>query len=238
MHLVYIDETGNDKCIGYSALAVPSLNFSDIFKRIKDFRRSLRASDEIYTTFEMHASKFTSGRGKVSKRFISQARRCEIFIETLKMINALPGVRLFNAFREPKEERMQLLERLMTRLDRSMVEWASQAILFFDEGEEKSITTLSRRLAVYNPIRSRYGVWANGNEYKNFPISNIIEDPVFRQSHRSYLIQLVDFCAYALLQKEKPTESRKQFGLEPAWTSLADIIVFEANQKDEFGVIR
>jgi len=150
MHLVYIDETGNDSCIGYSALAVPSLNYKDIFKTVKDFRRTLNASDGIYTTVEFHASKFTAGRGNISREQIIQKRRCEIFIETLKMVKSLPGVRLFNAFRAPKEQRLLLLERLLNRINRAMIEWASQAILFFDEGEEKAITSLTRKLAVYN----------------------------------------------------------------------------------------
>jgi len=83
-----------------------------------------------------------------------------------------------------------------------------------------------------------YGAWPDGKEYKNIPITNIIEDPVFRQSHRSYFIQLVDFCAYALLQKERPTESRKKFGLDFAWTELVEILVFEANKKDDCGIVR
>lgn len=236
MHFIYIDETGDDDSIGYSAIAFPATAYNQAFALVKQFRSDLRQSDGIFTTTEFHASKFTSGRGRIAKNIISQERRCQIFFQTLNLVTQLPDVRVFNAFR-PAHEKLYLLERLLNRIERTVGQWQSQAILIFDEGEEKANTALVRKLRVYNPVKSKFGVWPNGKEYKNIPLVNIVEDPIYRQSHRSYFIQLADFCAYALFQKERPTASRTKFGLQVAFHTLSEVLVFEAS-RDKYGIIR
>lgn len=243
VHFTYLDETGDQDSIGFSALSVPVLNYRDSLTALKQCRRDLKASDGIYTTTELHACKFTSGRGKLKKkgRGVSQHRRCEIFNSMLRCVAQLPNVSLLNAFRmgTPKDNREQLLERLINRIQTDMEKSGSQTILFFDEGSNKWITKVCRRLAVYNMIRSRMGAWPDGKPYKNFPTINILEDPVFRSSRTSYMIQAVDFCAYALFQKEKPTPSRREFGLDKSFEELLlPICNTNAAPRDPHGIIR
>ena len=138
----------------------------------------------------------------------------------------------------PAYDKLGLLERLLNRIERTVAAWGSQAVMIFDEGEEKANTALVRRMRVFNPISGMYGVWPDGKQYKNMPLVLIVEDPVYRQSHRSYFIQLADFCAYALLQKEKPTPSRMPFGLQVAFHTLADVLVFDAHRADKYGIVR
>lgn len=84
-----------------------------------------------------------------------------------------------------------------------------------------------------------YGLWPDGKEFKNVPLTGFLEDPVFRISRTSYFIQAADFCAYALFQKEKPNPSRSQFGLDCSLEKhLAPICIKEANRNDAFGIIR
>jgi hypothetical protein len=238
---VYFDETGDENSVGFSALAIPVAGYRDCLQRLRDFRKALRISDGIYTTTEFHAAKFTSGRGRLGKKGkgLSQRRRCEIFQETLAFIAGLPDVHLLNAFRNclPRDKPL-LLERLLNRVHTSVQSWGSQAVLLFDEGDARNITKLVRKLIVYNPIKSKFGTWGDGKEFKNFPLSGFLEDPVFRISRNSYMIQAVDFCAYALFQKEKPTPSRTVMSLNTALERhLAPICVREASQ-DPFGIVR
>lgn len=243
MHFVYLDETGDDSCIGFSALCVPVLSYRESFQRLKQYRRDLNRSDGIYTTTEVHACKFTSGRGRLGqkgRRGIRQKRRCLIFNEILGVIANLPNASLMNAFRlgNPVQEREQLLERLLNRIQKSMEVAGSQALLFFDEGGNRWITRLCRRMAVFNLIRSNIGRWEDGQEYKNLPTANLFEDPIFRPSNSSYLIQAADFCAYALLQKEKPTASRVPFGLHQSFVSALRPICNTAASPDPLGIVR
>lgn len=192
LHFIYFDETGNEQSIGYSALAVPLSGHRETLAALKDFRKRIRASDGIYTTREFHATKFTSGRGRLGLpgRGISQQRRCEIFSECLRAIANVPNVHLLNAFRsgDVKQIKMPLLEKLINRVHKSVESWGSEGILFFDEGDARNITKLARKLSVFNPIQSKYGCWDDGREYRNFPLVRFPEDPIFRGSGTSYLI--------------------------------------------------
>jgi hypothetical protein len=173
-------------------------------------------------------------------RGVSQGRRCDIFNEALTLVAQLPNASLLNAFRVGRaaEEREQLLERLLNRLQKAMELAGSQAVLIFDEGGNRWITKLSRRMSVYNMIRSSRGIWPDGQEYRNFPTINLLEDPIFRSSRTSYLIQAVDFCAYALFQKEKPTVSRQRFGLHQSFETILAPMCNASASRDLFGIIR
>ncbi len=115
----------------------------------------------------------------------------------------------------------------------------SHALLISDEGKENVYIALTRKMRKYNPIPSRYGQWLDsGLNYKNIPTKRIIEDPVFKQSHRSTLIQLADFAAYALLRREVPTEASKEFGVSLAFDQLEPVCFKAANNKDPLGIIR
>ncbi len=94
-------------------------------------------------------------------------------------------------------------------------------------------------MGVYNPIPSRFGVWRdNGKATKNLPLERIIEDPVFKKSEQSYFVQLADFCAYALLRRERPVPSKTKYGLDQAFNPLSPILVREASTRDPEGIIR
>jgi hypothetical protein len=237
MHIVYIDDTGDDRLYGFAALAIPATDFRSILLRIIDFRRELRDSDGIYVTKEQHAWKFVSGRGKIGHRTVPKGRRAQIFRDTLAHCSSLPGVKLFTAF-GARDSKLQTLERMLNRINRAMQDWESRAILVFDEGEERAYTRLTRRMAVFNPIRSQYGRWPEGSEFRNIPTDLIIEDPNFRRSSQSFFIQLADFCGYALLQKERPTPGRMRYNIHETFPVLRPICVTEANPQDEFGIIR
>jgi hypothetical protein len=120
-----------------------------------------------------------------------------------------------------------------------MSAWDSRAILICDTGKELAYIRLVRRLHIYNPIPSKHGVWEDtGTATKNIPIERIIEDPFFKRSEQSYFIQLADFCAYALLRKERPVPSKTEYGLDRAFELLKPILVLEASPRDPEGVIR
>jgi len=239
MHFVYLDDSGDADLYGYSALCLPARNFRPALEQIKDFRRQLRAQYGIFVNREFHAVEFVAGRGRIAKRIVPKGLRCEIFNATLRFVIGLPGARLFNAF-NTRDQKLRTLERLVNRINRTMQESGSLAVLVFDEGEEREYTKLVRKMGVYNMIRSQFGRWPNGEEYRNIPIENVIEDPYFRRSKQSYFIQLADFCGYALLQKERPTANpkRQRYRLHESFVILDPICVKEANRNDPLGVIR
>jgi len=238
LHLVYIDDSRDERICAFSALTISSDRWSDAFGQVRDFRKALKASDCIYIHKEFHACEFVSGRGRIAPDVVTKYRRCVIFKDALRLVAELPNARLFNAV-FPKSHDERAFERLLNRINRTMVAWGSEALLICDEGKEAAYTKLARKLHVYNPIPASYGTWNDtGQRTRNIPIERIIEDPFFKRSDRSYFIQLVDFCAYSLLRKERPLASKSAHGLDVAFDVLSPILVLEASRSDPMGVIR
>jgi len=120
-----------------------------------------------------------------------------------------------------------------------MQAWSRHALLIMDEGKNVRQTRLLRRMAVYNYIPSRYGVWFDtGTRSKNFPIERVIEDPWFKDSRESYFIQLADFCAYALLRRENQLPSKNKYGIHEAFALLEPVLFRDATRYDPDGIIR
>ena len=236
MHLIYIDDSRDEALCVFSALFIPAQEWKGDFAAVREFRGRLKRSDGIHVYKEFHAWKFVSGRGDLGA-VVTKWRRCGIFRETLKLVSELPGAKLMNAvFPVNREE--HAFERMLNRINRNMHACDSQALLICDEGKEADYTRLARKMAVFNHIPSRYGQWHGTGSTKNIPIDRIIEDPFFKQSDKSYFVQLVDFCAYALLRRERPLPSKEKYGISSAFSILAPILIREANGRDREGIIR
>jgi hypothetical protein len=237
MHLIYIDDSADEKLALYSALAIPVEHWRESFSMIKEFRSGLRKKYGIYVSKELHAWKFVSGRGNISDRVVSKYERVTIFNETLDLITKLPNVKSFNAV-FPKTQMMRAYERLINRINRTLGAWNSHGILVCDKGNELAYTQLVRKMGVYNPIPSAYNLSSKtGVSWRNIPIDRIVEDPFFKPSDQSFFIQLCDFSAYALLRRENPLESKSKYGLDKSFEILTQILVREANRKNPYGII-
>jgi len=216
VHFVYMDDSGDENVRAYSALAIADTDWKDIFSQIKAYRRELKKQHGIFVTVEFHATEFVGGRGRIAQGVVFKGTRCRIFRETLSFI----------------------VERLMNRINTNMRKSGSNALIIHDHG--KDYTSLVRRLCVYNPIQSMYGRWGDGRSHKNIPLDNILEDIMFRDSARSYFIQLVDFCAYALFRSEHPLPSKSKYKLDEAFQELHGICIpacFSGDPK-KLGIIR
>ena len=238
MYLFYIDDSGDEKLAIFSALAIPVEQWHNSFKFVRDYRRELKRQFGIYPYKELHACKFVSGRGRPSPSIITKHQRATIFHHTLDVVSELPGVKLFNAV-FPKSDQNVAFEWLLNRMNRALIDWNSYGLIISDEGKENIYTKIVRKMYVYNPIPSKFGVWADtGKTWKNIPLERLVEDPFFKDSSQSYFIQLVDFCAYALLRRENPIPSKNKYGIHEGFSRLKDILVTEANKKDSEGIIR
>lgn len=238
MHLIYVDESGDEQLAVYSALAIPADQWREAFNELKLFRRQLRQTYGIYIHKELHAWKFVSGRGSISDRVVTKHQRATIFNETLSATAALPGARLFNAV-FPKAGAYTAFEWLLNRINRTLQAWGSYGILICDAGHDIEYTRLFRKMTVFNPIPSRLGVWQEtGNTWRNIPLDRFVEDPFFKQSDQSYFIQATDFAAYSLLRREAPLASKTRYGLDQSFARLSEILVREARPRDPEGIIR
>jgi hypothetical protein len=238
MHLIYMDDSRDEKLCVITALAVPDANWREALQTLKEFRRRIRASDGIFLYSETHAWKLVSGRGRISDRIVTKFRRSRILREFLATSNAMPGARLFNAC-FPAGQQARAMERLLNRVNRTLQNWGSYGLLFCDQGNEIEYTRLVRRMGVYNPIPSARGTWSDtGQRTKNIPTDRILEDPVFKKSEHSYFIQLVDCVAYALLRRENPLLSKNRYDINRAFSIVSPLLVRDATRYDPEGILR
>ncbi len=236
--MVYLDDSSDEELTIYSALAISDEQWQTCLRQVREFRRELKKTDGIYVQKEFHAWKFVSGRGQIADRVVPKGRRAQIFKETLELTSRLPGARLFNVV-SPTSKKPTGFEWLLNRINRTMQAWGSRAILICDQGSENEFTRMVRKMRVYNPIPSKYGNWLDsGSSTKNIPIERIVEDPFFKDSAQSYFVQITDFCAYALLRRERPLASKSKYGLDKAFDLLKPILVLETNPQDSEGIIR
>jgi hypothetical protein len=236
MHLIYIDESRDEELYVFSALAIAADRWQAAFQGVRQFRHDLQHSDGIRIYEELHAWKFVSGRGDIADRVVTKGRRCQIFRESLQMTATLPGVSLINAV-YPANQEEAAFDALLDGINRMLCEWGSHAILVCDDGKEETYTRLARRRHIYSPVATSTGR-ESSQQLHNGTEERILEDPFFKPSDQSYFVQLSDFCAYALLRRERPLPSKSKYGLDRAFSLLSPIFVLEANPNDPEGVIR
>lgn len=126
-----------------------------------------------------------------------------------------------------------------TEIERRLIPYSANAFLIVDRGREAEIIRLRRKLAVANFVPSKFGAWSDAPT-KNIPLTEIVEDPLFRDSAHSYLIQLADCAAYALLKREtKPLPWVLKYNIHKAWDEhLKGIAFLAAAANDPDGVVR
>jgi hypothetical protein len=125
------------------------------------------------------------------------------------------------------------------RIDQRLNIYKSRAVIFADEGREFEITKALRKMHVFNPIPSQFGGWSTGRT-KNITTERIIDDPVFKRSDRSYLIQMADCVAFALLKSEvSPTPKIARYGIDKMFDNTLRGICFKAaSPRDPLGIVR
>lgn len=236
MYLIYIDDSYEKPTITFSAIAIHADHWRNCFDKLKAWRHSLKQSDGILVSKEFHATDFVSGHGRLGPQIVTKFRRSQIFYSSFQMLNKM-NVRIFNACLKSHQD--WAFERLLNRINRTMEAWNNHAMLLCDEGKEAEYTRLVRRMSVYNPIPSRFGLWQDTGELtKNITLSKIIEDPIFKNSEKSYFVQLADFCAYGLLRREQHLASKNKYKLHEAFDELKNVVVRACNPRDPMGIIR
>jgi hypothetical protein len=239
MWFAYLDESkDSNKFYVYSALIVESDTWNSTFRALKAFRQGLRKSHGIYIKQELHAWKFASGKGQIADKPINKADRAKIFQEVM---NFVADPKLFKIISSVNTNEFYAFDRFINRINRTAEANETNVILICDEGQEAEFTRRLRKMRVHNLIPSNQGTWdSTGAATKNITTDYIIEDPFFKDSRSSYFIQLVDFCAYALLRSEKPIDSRTALGYDKMYDILKPITMSVNNAKDprKLGIIR
>lgn len=237
MHLVYIDDSKDNKSICLSGLMLPADQWLAAFDFLVSMRREMKKSHGIYTRLELHATDWLGGRGTVAPTTVVRSERVKLFNYVLDQLIRLPEVSIFNAH-GPRAAEDELFKRLMQRIENTAKARGSKALVISDEG--KNYDSLLRKMRRHNYIPSALGAWADGSTSKNIPAKHVIEDIVYRDSRRSLFIQAADFCAFSLLRFEDPTPKAVAMGFDQSFMRLEPALLKIAFKGDprKLGIIR
>jgi hypothetical protein len=244
VHLFYVDESYDSAKFVITAIGMRADVWKANFEATKTFRKQLKHTFGIKLSAEIHATRFIRDLSDgISSRRLNHAERRGIFEEILGHIGSLK-VKAINVCLDvptygTKGVHIIAIERLANRIQATMKARDSHAVVIFDEGKEKEITKLARKISVFNPIPSAYGTWPGGALSKNIVTDRILEDPVFKNSKSSYFLQWADCAAWTLLKSETaPTPFVQRLGYETLFPTLHPICFKAASRKDPWGVSR
>jgi hypothetical protein len=245
MHLFYVDESYDQNKFVMTALCMEDVAWRANFDATKKFRQDLKATYGIKTSRELHATRFIRDCSDgISDKKLSLVERRTVFEETLKHLATL-NLTAFNVcldvapWGSTTAAHRIAIERLANRVQATMRYLKGNAMVFFDEGKEKEIRKLVRKMAVFNPIPSAYGTWPDGTLSKNIVLDRVLEDPIFKDSRGSYFLQLADFAAFTLLKAEVPaTPHIQRHGYHKLFPVLHPICFKAASKKDPWGIVR
>lgn len=239
MWFAYLDESKHqNQFFVYSMLVMKGERWNEAFTAVKQFRRHLRQEHSIFINKELHAWKFAAGKGRIASRPVDLRERAEIFRKVMRFVANCGYFRIISSV---NTDEFYAFDRLLNRLNRTAERRNETVLLFCDQGQEAEITKRIRKMRVYNPVWSNRGVWeATGEHTLNLPILQVVEDPIFKDSKQSFFIQLVDFCAYALLRSERPIPSRTALGYHEMYDLLKPVTAPINNRRDPrgLGIIR
>lgn len=253
MRLYYLDESEGKRYYVRSALGIDEEVWNEAFNAIRDWRKEVMRLYHIPLFKELHASDLLAGRGMLVRegrewRRVKQRDAAKIFTSGLQLLEEVAqklsgGLEIINTSlpKDPGTKRnIDTMDRIFNRIQTSVSRQDRRAFLIFDEGSEKQIAYLYRKMRVFNPVPSKYEQWDTGEEWKNIPIQNIIGGPAFRSSAGDYFLQMVDFVAHSLLkQDEQPPIPRiARYNLDKAFGLLDTALNKLASTDDSKGVVR
>ncbi len=242
--LAYLDESYDSSTFTMVALLIPDHAWDAAFRRVRKARALLKTKYGIFTSKELHTTDFVAGRGRIAPKPIPKGLRAEIYRKYFEFIPTIPGIRIIGGCwpneRNQADMYAYAFGRIQDRLQKRSVVNDHQTIIVSDEGQEHEITRAARRAHIFNPVGSKFSAWDDGSTWRNIPTDRIIEDPIFKPSHRSYFLQLADFVAFALLKRETaiPNERATKEGFDGLYESLLPVLATEASGADELGIVR
>src|SRR5262249_29230493 len=142
--LIYIDESYDANHYAYSALMVPVTKWNDVFQKVLKWRRYISTIAAIPVRHELHATDFTAGRSKPLENR-NRGFRGFFFRQAFNMVEKIPDIKIINAL-DVKANYLRLFERMLNRINRTLLTYNGYGVLVCDEGNENRLISLVRKM--------------------------------------------------------------------------------------------
>ena len=246
MYIAYVDESGDPghnlaitRYFTLSGIIVADTNWNEFYDRVKAFRKGLKRDFGLTSKADLRATDLWRSGGDFRELKLPYANQVEIFERTAEFLRSSQEIVILNVSINKGSPNLpdtgRISEMAWTRFLQRYENWllANQelGIIVNDEGYDKIVRQLSRKMRVYNPIPSHFG------GYRNVPVVKIIEDPFSRHSQDSYFIQLADMSAYFARLRHDHSPSQAKAGLHWLYKGIKPRYMLEASRKDSYGFV-
>lgn len=253
MYLMYVDESGDPGLVNspsryfvLSGLVVHESHWLPYLDQLIAFRRRMQSTFGLRLSEELHAAAFINHPGELVR--IRRNDRLTIIRMLTSELATMDQFRLINVVVDKSNKTLPydpfimawrvLLQRFSKTMQHSNFPSSrtrESGIVFPDQTDTKKLTQLFRQMRRYNPIPNQP---AFGVGYRNQKITNIVEDPNFRNSTSSYFIQAADLAAFLLYQKLTPNSYMRRKSAHNYFDRLAPILCQVASSTDPQGIVR
>lgn len=229
MYLMYVDESGDPGLVGspsryfvLSGLVLHERSWMPTLDSLIAFRRGIRDHFGLKLREEIHGAPFI--RGTASLSAIPKHNRLAILRHFADELAALPDLNVINvvvdkqgkapgydAYEKAWQALIQRFENTIGfRNFRGPANPDERGMIFVDGAPQKQLTQLLRKMRRHNPVPSQMG------GFRPLQLRRIVEDPVYRDSRQSLMIQSADLCAFLLYQRLAPNAyMRAKGGVDP-----------------------
>ncbi len=254
MYLLYIDESGDSglqnsptRYFTLTGLAVHELRWNEYLDRIVAFRTRMRNKFGLLLREEIHSARLINKPGSLSH--IRRNDRLTIIRNFANEIATMPDLSIINVVvdkhgKPPTYDVIDMAWRaLIQRFSNTMshrnfpgpANADERGMVIPDMGEVKKVTTILRKMRKYNPVPNQTN---HGIGYRNLLITNLVEDPYFKDSEHSYFIQAADLAAFLLYQSIAPSSYFKKKSAQNYFRRLEPVLCKVAATVDPDGIVR
>lgn len=251
MYMMYVDESGDPGLINsptpifvLSGLIIHELRWRQTLDEILEFRKRMKSTFGLLVSEEIHASPFINRPGKLVR--IRRNDRLTIlrhYADLLASISDLSIISIIvNKTGKPAgyDVHFNAWQALIQRFENTVshrnfpgpVNQDERGTVYVDGDISGHLVKMTRKMRKYNPVPSKFG------GYRNLPMTKIIEDPSFRDSAGSLLIQSADVAAYLLFQQENPNSYIRRAGARSYYSRMDSRFCRHASPSDGQGVVR
>jgi hypothetical protein len=225
MHLAYVDESGNVGAPGAGGTLTFTLGcvlldgsrWPDVFDDLIDYRRFLKARFGLPVRAEIKANYILRNGGPFRALKLSERARFAIYRGHIRLHPKLGFSTFAIVIRKDVmlargltyDARETAWEYLLQRLERFTTKGNTQVVLVHDEGEGMIVRRAARKARRAGSAGSAFGTGSLKR-----PARLIIDDPVSRQSHQSYFLQMADLVAYAAFRRVYPPPAPRPGSLQ------------------------
>ena len=251
---MYVDESGDSGLVGsptryftLSGLIIHELRWNEVLDQLIAFRQRMRHSFGLLMREEIHSAHLINKPGDLVR--IPRNDRLTIIRAFLNEVSALPEVSIINVIvdKQGKPHDYDVMgkawEALIQRFSNTMkrrnfpgpANPDERGMIVPDNTDVKIVQGLMRKMRKYNPVpnQTQYGAG-----YRNMTVTNMVEDPYFKDSRHSYMIQAADVIAFSLYQRISPSSYIKKKSAQNYFNRLNGVLCKSASTSDPEGIVK